>query len=247
MRALGAISYIIAPLRARGQVLGTLFLATAGSGRRYDPSDVRIAEELADRAATALDNARLYRSAQEAVRARDDFLSIASHELRTPLTPLRLQTQILRRLAEGGDFPRERLTKSLDTLERQTSRLEHLVTDLLDVSRISAGKLTLRREPVDLAEVAREVVERYASSAPARISLSAASATGSWDRIRLEQVVTNLLVNAIKYGDGKPIDVAVEPGCGMAALVVRDRGIGIAAVDQKRIFGRFERAASAHS
>jgi PAS domain S-box-containing protein len=243
------LSYIAAPFCARGQVLGALTLATtARSGRRYDAADVRTAEELADRIAAALDNAALYKREQEAVRARDDFLSIASHELRTPLTPLRLQTQILRRLlAHGETPPRDRLAASLDTLERQTERLGRLVSDLLDVSRITAGKLTLHREALDLAEVAREVVERYGGISRSRIALQTQSAPGSWDRARLEQVATNLLANAIKYGEGKPIDVVVAPRDGVAVLAVRDRGIGIAAQDAERIFGRFERATSATS
>jgi PAS domain S-box-containing protein len=190
----------------------------------------------------------LYKREQEAVRARDDFLSIASHELRTPLTPLRLQVQILRRLlAQGESLRREKLVASLDTLERQTERLGRLVSDLLDVSRITAGKLTLRRERLDLADVARDVVERYAGASRSRIALTTESAPGSWDRASLEQVATNLLANAIKYGEGKPIDVTVAPRDGVAVLAVRDRGIGIAAGDVERIFGRFERATSATS
>jgi PAS domain S-box-containing protein len=190
----------------------------------------------------------LYKREQQAVRARDDFLSIASHELRTPLTPLRLQVQILRRLlAQGESLRREKLVASLDTLERQTERLGRLVSDLLDVSRITAGKLTLRRERLDLADVAREVVERYAGASRSRIALETESATGSWDRASLEQVATNLLANAIKYGEGKPIDVRVTSREGAAVLTVRDRGIGIAAEDVERIFGRFERASSATS
>ena len=113
------------------------------------------------------------------------------------------------------------------------------------VSRITAGKVTLHRERLDLADVAREVVERYAGASRSRIELRTVSAPGSWDRTRLEQVVTNLLANAIKYGDGKPIDVIVEPRDGGAAFIVRDRGIGIAPQDADRIFGRFERAISA--
>jgi len=242
-----ALSYIAVPLCARGQVLGALtVVTTADSGRRYDALDVRTAEELGDRMAAALDNAALYRREQEAVRARDDFLSIASHELRTPLTPLRLQTQILRRLLAHGATPaREKLASSLDTLERQTDRLGRLVSDLLDVSRITAGKLTLHREQLDLADLAREVVERYAGASRSRIELRTLPALGSWDRARLEQVATNLLANAMKYGEGRPIDVVVQPRDGGAVLTVRDRGIGIAPEDTERIFGRFERAASA--
>jgi signal transduction histidine kinase/DNA-binding response OmpR family regulator len=247
LRAAGMLSYVVIPLSARAQVLGTLTLVTtARSGRRYDAVDVRTAEELADRVAAALDNAALYKREQEAVRVRDDFLSIASHELRTPLTPLRLQTQVLRRLlSESGPPPREKVMSSLDTLDRQTERLARLVSDLLDVSRITVGKLTLHREAIDLAELARDVVERYAPASRSPIGLQARSASGSWDRARLEQVATNLLANAIKYGEGKPIDVVVEPTDREALLVVRDRGIGIAPQDTERIFNRFERATSA--
>ena len=247
LRAARMLSYIAVPLCARGQMLGAMtVVTTAQSGRRYDALDVRTAEELAERVAAALDNAALYRREQEAVRARDDFLSIASHELRTPLTPLRLQTQVLRRLvAQGGTPAREKLSASLDTLDRQTDRLGRLVSDLLDVSRITVGRLTLHRESLDLADVARELVERYAAASRSRIELRTQTAPGSWDRTRLEQVVTNLLANAIKYGDGKPIDVVVEPRDGGGAFIVRDRGIGIAPQDADRIFGRFERAISA--
>jgi PAS domain S-box-containing protein len=249
LRAAGLLSYIAAPLCARGQVLGALTLVTtARSSRQYDASDVRTAEELAERVAAAQDNAALYKREQEAVHARDDFLSIASHELRTPLTPLRLQIQILRRmLTNRGALARDKLAGSLDTLERQTERLGRLVSDLLDVSRITAGKLTLHRERLDLADLAREVVERYAGASGSRIDLQTESAAGHWDRARLEQVATNLLANAIKYGQGKPIDVSVGLKEGIALLAVRDRGIGIAAADVERIFGRFERAASASS
>jgi len=249
LRAARMLSYIAVPLCARGQMLGAMtVVTTAQSGRRYDALDVRTAEELAERVAAALDNAALYRREQEAVRARDDFLSIASHELRTPLTPLRLQTQVLRRLvAHGGTPAREKLSASLDTLDRQTDRLGRLVSDLLDVSRITVGRLTLHRESLDLADVARELVERYAAASRSRIELRTQTAPGSWDRTRLEQVATNLLANAIKYGEGKPIDVVVEPRDGSAVFIVRDRGIGIAPQDAERIFGRFERAISATS
>src|SRR5207245_1356993 len=129
----------------------------------------------------------------------------------------------------------------------QSGRLGRLVSDLLDVSRITVGRLTLHRESLDLADVARELVERYAAASRSRIELRTQTAPGSWDRTRLEQVATNLLANAIKYGEGKPIDVVVEPRDGSAVFIVRDRGIVSAPQDAERIFGRFERAISATS
>jgi signal transduction histidine kinase len=187
---------------------------------------------------------------QSAVAARDEFLSIASHELRTPLTALQLELQGLqKRLGRGETMTSEQLSHRLETAIRQVNRLGKLVNSLLDISRLTAGRIDLQIAEVDLAEVAREVTARLAKEATqAGCSLGCTAgeepATGQWDRLRLEQIVSNLVSNAIKYGGGRPIEVAVEHDGTRARLRVSDRGIGIAPEDQARIFDRFERAVS---
>ena len=187
---------------------------------------------------------------QRAVAARDEFLSIASHELRTPLTALQLELQALqKRLGRGDTMTSEQLSHRLETGIRQVNRLGKLVNSLLDISRLTAGRIDLQIAEVDLAEVAREVTARLATEAArAGCTLSFAAgegrATGQWDRLRLEQIASNLVSNAIKYGGGRPIEVAVEHDGVRARLRVSDRGIGIAPEDQARIFDRFERAVS---
>jgi two-component system sensor histidine kinase/response regulator len=193
------------------------------------------------------------RELQDAVHARDEFLSIASHELKTPLTSLQAHVQMLLRSAQRGEQPPlEQLSRRLEAAEQATKRLVKLINGLLDVSRISAGRLELERETVDLAEVAREVAGRFGQDLAEagcllelNVERAVGRAVGCWDRFRIEQVVTNLLANAIKYGPGKPVEVRVEAGDGVARLVVRDQGIGIAPQQVERIFGQFERAVSA--
>ncbi len=193
--------------------------------------------------------AQLYRKAQEEVRERDEFLSIASHELRTPVTALQLQLQLIQRAAgrPGGALP-EALAVKMDALERQCRRIALLVNELLDVSRLRLGRLELRLEEIDLVDLAREAVAHLVEEGirlGSRIDIvGEGTATGRWDRLRLEQVVTNLLSNAIKFGESKPITVEVGADPERARLTVRDQGIGIEAGDQDRVFGRFERAVS---
>ena len=182
-----------------------------------------------------------------AVRLRDEFLSIASHELRTPLTTLQLQVDSLLRLLrdERSELVRGRIVGKVETACRQTHRLGALVQSLLEVSRNGTGRLQLEIEDLDLEEVVRDVVERFADEAArhgCRIVLQAASARGRWDRGRVEQVLVNLLANAIKYAPRSDVEIAVSVGPGSATIEVRDQGIGIAPEDLERIFGRFERA-----
>jgi two-component system, LuxR family, sensor kinase FixL len=194
--------------------------------------------------------AQLYRKAQAEVRERDEFLSIASHELRTPVTALQLQLQMLQRAAERGrmEFP-VAMAGKMDALERQTRRIAVLVNELLDVSRMRLGRLELKLEELDLAEVTRETVSQLeqegARSGSTIVLQSKGPAPGKWDRMRLEQVITNLLTNAIKFGQGNVITVEVDGDADRARLAVRDRGIGIARDDQQRVFQRFERAVPA--
>jgi two-component system sensor kinase FixL len=194
--------------------------------------------------------ALLYRQAREEVRARDEFLSVASHELRTPVTALHVQLQMLQRVVErlGAPGPvRERV----ESLDGQVQRLARLVEALLDLSRIRLGRMELSREPVDVSALAREVAAPYqadldlARGSPVSV-LAPSPVLASLDRVRIEQVLANLLGNAVKFGEGKPVEVRVErAGAGVRVEVVDD-GVGIDADQVERIFGRFERAAPAH-
>jgi two-component system sensor kinase FixL len=192
------------------------------------------------------ERAQLWRKAKAEVRERDEFLSIASHELRTPVTALQLQLQLLQRAAQRSlDELPHLLEGKMQALERQTRRIALLVNELLDVSRMRLGKLELRYEDTDLAEIARDVVSHLRGEigrTGSRLRLDLAPAPGRWDRVRIEQVVTNLLVNAAKFGEGKPIAIAVDGDAHRARLRVSDRGIGIAGDAQARVFERFERA-----
>jgi PAS domain S-box-containing protein len=251
--ALGFCSMIIAPLTARGRTLGALTLISAESGRRFGQAELAMAEELAIRAALAIDNARLYAQAQEAVRKRDEFLSLASHELSTPLTTLSLQMGGLIRAAKAGRLEgatADQLLEKLARAEAQVKRLTGLVGELLDVSRIAAGRMDLEPDEVDLTALAREVADRFqdhATAAGCPITVSAEGAVvGRWDRSRLDQVLTNLLANALKYAPCAPVEILLEAlPEGGAALHIRDGGPGIATDDQARIFERFERAVPA--
>jgi signal transduction histidine kinase len=249
MRTVGLVSLMLVPLRARGAVHGVMTFASSESNRRFAPADLITAQDLADRAALALENARLYRDAREAVKLRDEFLSIASHELRTPLSPLKLQLQaLLRSLDRGAPIDLDRLVPKIRLMIRQTDRLGGLVGNLLDVSRLATGKLGLTLERVDLADVVREVAERLRdqTSTPLELRLDG-PVVGTWDRLRVDQVVTNLLSNALKYGEGKPVSIGAITREDAAIVEVADQGIGIAPADQQRIFERFERAVSASS
>ena len=187
---------------------------------------------------------------REAVRLRDEFLSVASHELKTPLTPLSLKLQMLARAAASQpETPFVlRVREDVAAGRRQIHRLSELIGDLLDVARISSGKMKLHWEEVDFATVAREVAARLESEAiraECRLAVEApAVLTGRSDRLRFEQVVENLLTNAIKYGAGKPIHLLLEKRPLGIRLTVKDLGIGIPQMHQARIFERFERAVS---
>jgi len=245
----GAQSLLVVPLIARRRVFGTLGVVrdVAGGQCPYGEEEELLLRGLAERAALAIADARAYGAATEAVRLRDDFLSVAGHELKTPLSALRLQLQMLGRLTRERSGP-EALAPRVARAERTSERLGALVDELLDAGRLTAGRLRLEREEVDLAQLARDAVGRMADAlrgGGCEVRLSAdASAVGRWDRVRLEQVLGNLLSNAVKYGRGRPVELRVEAGAREedVRLVVRDEGIGIAPVDQPRIFERFERA-----
>lgn len=182
--------------------------------------------------------------AEEAVRARDEFLSIASHELRTPLTTLNLRLEGMASQIARDDHTG--FARKIESARRQGARLMSLVDSLLDVSRITTGHLTLQREAFDLADAAREVVDGFSEDAArARCPLALevrSRAVGCWDRMRIEQILQNLLANAIKYAPDAPIEVTVDAADRRGVVAVCDRGQGVSEADVERIFARFERA-----
>ena len=218
LRSLQVQSFMMVPIKARGRIFGAItFASTVAGGRHFGERDLAFATELAHRSALAVDNARLVREAQDAVRVRDEFMSIASHELRTPLTPLQLQLENLTRMVVSGELAAvtpERLGAYIARSRKQVERLTALVQNLLDVSRIQRGRLELNRESVDLSELVRDLIGRFTEDmerAGSRVELKAQpNVVGTWDRLRVEQIVINLLSNAAKYGAGKPVHVSVR-------------------------------------
>jgi signal transduction histidine kinase len=252
----GFTSVIIAPLTARDRTLGAITFVTAESGRRYDAADVALAEELARRAAIAIDNARLYAAEQQAraeaeaaVRLRDQFLSIAAHELKTPLTTLLGNAQLMLRRAQRDSTLPERELRQLRMINEQSSRLHRMVLALLDISRLESGQLSIERARLDLVALTRRVVDEIRPAADGRTIDFVAPGEPlpiAGDELRLEQVLQNLIQNALKYSpDDQPIAVRVERRSGQAAVVVADRGIGIPAAALPRLFTRFYRAPNA--
>ncbi|HEU5101377.1 MAG TPA: ATP-binding protein [Roseiflexaceae bacterium] len=246
LRQLGLRSGICVPLRARGRVLGALTLSITDSGRVYGPGDLALAEDLAYRAGMAIDNARLYHEAQKAVRVRDQFLSIASHELKTPLTALLGNAQMLqRRAVREGNFV-ERDQRALRVIADQATRLNKMIAALLDISRIEMGQLSIARAPMDLSALARRVVaEMQPTLERHTISYSDCGAPlmVDGDELRLEQVLHNLIGNAVKYSPaGGTVSVWLEQRGSHACAHVQDQGIGIPAESVPRLFTRFYRA-----
>jgi signal transduction histidine kinase len=239
-------SWASVPLVTRGRRLGVICLLAREEGRFGEPLR-SLAEELGRRAALALDNARLYRATQDALRVRNDFLAVASHELRTPLTSMRLLAQHLEQTTGHQEVSRSGSeARALPVFRRQLDRLTKLVDQLLDVSRIEAGQLGLDLDECDMTALARNVLEQLGAElaqAGCPVTLLAEGPLyGRWDGFRVEQVLLNLLTNAMRHGKKKPITVSVEPQGAAAEVCVEDRGAGISRDDQRRIFERFERA-----
>jgi signal transduction histidine kinase len=231
------------PLAAGGHTFGSMVLF--GSRRQYGEADLALAEAISVHVAAALENARLYAAAREAIRARDDFLVLASHELRTPLASLQLQADVLRREAQraGNDAW---ATRS-DAMAKQVGRLGALVDHMDEALHVRAGGLTLGREPCDLLPIVEGTAKSVAQQAPSDSTITvnvegSAPWGGRWDRRRIEQLVGILLENAVKFGAGKPVDVTLRKDGNEVVLAVRDHGLGITPERLSSIFSPFERA-----
>ena len=233
---------MIVPLRAAWQVIG-VFTAARGAARPFTADDVLVARIFATHAATALENARLYRETREASRRKDDFLARLAHELRNPLAPLVNGLQVLGRVAAAPD-----VTRLQAIMAHQVGHLGALVDEILDVSRVRFDKLTLKIETVDLGQVARHSFEALQLSPIAEghnvaLSVPPEPIVVTGDPIRLEQVVGNLLNNAVKYTPrGQPIRVTVTRTAADAVVTVSDRGIGIAPDTLPHLFNLFVQA-----
>ncbi|MBW8756033.1 MAG: hybrid sensor histidine kinase/response regulator [Burkholderiales bacterium] len=184
---------------------------------------------------------------ERALRMRDEFMSMVVHELRTPLSVLAMEVRVRQHQVDAGNttfFSPENLSKMFERDQRQVRSLTRLIDDMLDVSQIQHGKMSIRRGPCDLAALLRRVVDEVQgqrSDVPITLEADGVDAVGEWDEFRLEQVVVNLLTNALRYGAGKPIRVELDQLPGAAAIRVTDQGVGIAPDDRERVFEQFVR------
>jgi PAS domain S-box-containing protein len=245
LRELGLKSFITLPLVARGRTIGALTFSSTRARRRYTREDVAYAQEIAARAALAIENARLYARAQEVNRAKDEFLATLSHELRTPLTPILGWTHMIR----SGRLGPNETAQGVRVIEKNSQSLSRLINDLLDMSSILSGKMRIERAPVELSSVVREAAETVRPQADAR-SVSVEVQAGdigpavvSGDRTRLVQVFWNLLHNAVKFSrEGGRVRVRVGGREGTARVEVEDDGSGIEAEFLPHVFERFRQA-----
>jgi signal transduction histidine kinase len=239
------VAFACLPLHIGDKTIGGMVLSFFKE-RPFDDDERAMMGLFAQHCAQGIERARLYDQALDAVQVREDFLSVAGHELRTPLSTLLLQTEL--HIESSDDSPATRARFA--PMQRTMRRLIKLADDVLDVARMRAGRLRIEPQPLELCALVREVAARTALGLQwpeGDLALATdGPLEGTWDPMRLEQVVVNLVSNACKYGAGRPISVSVgraEPG--WAVLRVRDQGMGIAPDDQARIFQRFERAAAA--
>jgi len=245
LESLGARSAIFVPLVARDRLIAVLLIASCRPGRRYGADDVHLAEEVARRAALALDNAHLYEAAREAIETRDLVLGIVAHDLRNPLNSIVIQASLLR--LRGAESERQ-ATKTADAIERAAKRMNRLIQDLLDVTRIEAGRLTIERGRVSTAQIVSDVLDAQrplAASASLELHVDLAPYVPDVcaDRDRLLQIFENLVSNAVKCTEaGGHVTIGAAPRNSEVVFSVADTGSGIAAADVPHVFDRFWQA-----
>jgi signal transduction histidine kinase len=243
-------SLLILPLRTRREMLGAVLIAANDPDRTMTDEKLPLAEVLAERAALAIENSKLYteqvearRKVEDLSRLKDEFLSIASHELRTPVTSIKGYTQLAKTLIREGNLSTSE--EYLDIALDQIDRMSRLILELLDVSRIETGRLEIRREAIPWAAFVRDVVHRHHTAVSDRrfhVNITTSAKVVNGDRDRLEQVLGNLLENAVKYSpDGSEIFVSVEDKGDHLLTSVCDRGIGIPTDEISQVFERFHR------
>lgn len=241
-------NFISVPLKNKDKVFGVMTFVYSVSQRKFTDRDVSTILDLGKRISLALENASLYKISQNAIEARNDFMSIASHELNTPITSLKLQLQMIKKaitLSKNGVFPIDRFQKSVESSVKQVNRLINLVSILLDVTRIQSGKFAFHFSEFNANDLLSEIVERHLEIIEDSGCHIDVRAEGNievfWDRTRIEQVVTNLLTNAIKYAPGK-IQLEMQEEDQNVVITIKDCGKGIPPKKLEKIFDRFERA-----
>ena len=247
LRALGLRSAMVVPLVTRGRVIGELSLASAESGRRFDHADLELAQELARRAGTAIENAQLYVLAQRASLARDDLLAVVSHDLKNPLSTIVMSaSELLRTLPTAEDKPTQTWRNVATRIHRSADRMTRMVSDLLDVVRVEAGRLVIEKQRHGVFALVEEVIEMQHPLADARSIVLRAEIRAAddlhviCDRGRIFQVFANLIGNAIKFTpEGGSITVRVEPMGPELQFAVTDTGPGIPADAVPHVFERF--------
>jgi signal transduction histidine kinase len=251
--ALAPARALAVPLSIRGARVGTLCLFSSDP-LAFDAGTAAVAEELGRRVSQAIENAVLHEQTREAVRAREEFLSVASHELRTPLTALALQARLVDQLLARSGLPSEdatELRRRVASILRQVGRLGALTHTVLDLAQIRSGRMRLALAPCDLSEVVREVGARFEDGlvgAGRTLSVLAPSPLlGRWDRTRLEQLVTNLVANAVRHGGAGGVTIAASSEGVSAVVTVSDSGPGIPPAEHARIFEAFAQGRRASS
>jgi PAS domain S-box-containing protein len=251
LRARQLRSLVCVPLEARGVIIGAMSLGMTDSGRHFDEQAIKLLEDFSCRVAAAVDNAQLYAEVQEAVRARDTFLSIAAHELKTPLTALLGYTELIRRRIERDGGKKERDVPAIQVLCAQAGRLNRMVNSLLDLSRIETGQLSIERGQVNLCELGRRLIEEIQPTIDEHTMELVCSEDPlliEGDELRLEQVLQNLLQNAIKYSPGGGVvQLRIDRVDEQACIAVADQGMGIPSDALPQLFSRFYRAANANA
>ncbi|MBI2322856.1 MAG: GAF domain-containing protein, partial [Chloroflexi bacterium] len=254
LRAMRLRSLILVPIVSAGGVVGAMGFGVCGPGRRYTALDLALAEALARRAGLAIENARLYREAQAAIRLRNQVLSTVSHDVRNELAAISLTVEALQLHVERQGMPdATRLARDLAKIERAAAKTTGLVSHILDVGRLQAGqKLNIQRRPCDLVALARRLADEHQQMSQVhriRVEARAPALVGLWDAARLERAVSNVLDNALRYSpQGGEVVVEVVQVAGetetWAELVVRDQGLGIPASELPRIFDWFYRGSN---
>jgi signal transduction histidine kinase len=249
VKKLGFKTLMFVPLVSRNKIIGVLTIASTEKDFFYTREDAIFIKEVADRAAIAVDNARLYKEARDALEHRDQFLAIASHELKTPLTSILLSLQlVLNKLQHKGinHESSNQMEYAVKVAINKSRRMSDLIKDFLNVSQTSSRYFQLYKEPVRLSGLLLDVRTNFdllllKKNIKLTIKEEDKNIVGRWDRIRLEQAISNIILNAIKYGQGNPISIRTKKEDKNVLIKVKDKGVGISKEEKDEIFGVFKR------